>query len=238
MSSFVIVDDHELLAEALRLSMIATGLDVSRVDPSSLPSLLPEILAAVPRVVLLDLDLGAHGDAIPLIAPLTAAGVRVLVVTGTTDRLRIAEAFDEGAFGVCTKSDGLGGLISAAVRARDAAHPADLETRYELIAELRRARAERIRELAPFDRLTIREQEALRAMGSGDSVTDMAHRWVVSETTVRSHVRGVLSKLSVRSQLGAVALALRTGWLDVERNASSMASSEICGEGSRHSVPA
>jgi DNA-binding CsgD family transcriptional regulator len=35
----------------------------------------------------------------------------------------------------------------------------------------------------------------------------------VSEATVRSHVRGVLTKLDVTSQLAAVALALRSGWL-------------------------
>jgi DNA-binding NarL/FixJ family response regulator len=44
-------------------------------------------------------------------------------------------------------------------------------------------------------------------------VTEIARGWVVSEATVRSHVRGVLTKLNVGSQLAAVAAALDAGWL-------------------------
>jgi DNA-binding NarL/FixJ family response regulator len=67
--------------------------------------------------------------------------------------------------------------------------------------------------LAPFRTLTEREREALLAMGHGQSVSEIAAAWVVSEATVRTHVRGVLGKLDVRSQLAAVGMALRCGWL-------------------------
>ena len=40
----------------------------------------------------------------------------------------------------------------------------------------------------------------------------IAREWVVSEATVRSQVRGVLTKLGAGSQLEAVALALEAGW--------------------------
>ena len=41
-----------------------------------------ELLALRPELVLLDLDLGKFGDTTPLIEPLVAAGIRVLLVTG------------------------------------------------------------------------------------------------------------------------------------------------------------
>jgi DNA-binding NarL/FixJ family response regulator len=41
----------------------------------------------------------------------------------------------------------------------------------------------------------------------------VAAGWVLSEATVRTQVRGVLTKLGVTTQLAAVALARRTGWL-------------------------
>jgi len=65
----------------------------------------------------------------------------------------------------------------------------------------------------PFERLTAREQQVLRELGNGKVVTTIAEEWFVSEATVRSQVRGVLTKLAVSSQLEAVALALRVGWL-------------------------
>jgi DNA-binding NarL/FixJ family response regulator len=65
----------------------------------------------------------------------------------------------------------------------------------------------------PFDRLTTREQQVLRALADGRSVTQIATEWFVSESTVRSQVRGVLTKLGAGSQLEAVAQALKAGWL-------------------------
>jgi DNA-binding NarL/FixJ family response regulator len=40
---------------------------------------------------------------------------------------------------------------------------------------------------------------------------------VVSEATVRSQVRGVLTKLGANSQLEAVARATKAGWLNAGR---------------------
>ena len=57
--------------------------------------------------------------------------------------------------------------------------------------------------------------ETLRALARGVSVPALALEWYVSEATVRTHVRSILTKLGVSSQLAAVAAALRTGWLDL-----------------------
>jgi two-component system, NarL family, nitrate/nitrite response regulator NarL len=44
-------------------------------------------------------------------------------------------------------------------------------------------------------------------------VAAIAADWFVSEATLRSHVRSVLGKLGVSSQLAAVTAAVRSGWL-------------------------
>ncbi len=67
--------------------------------------------------------------------------------------------------------------------------------------------------LAPFHCLTAREGQVLRALAEGVGVAAIAADWFVSEATVRSQVRGVLTKLGVTSQLEAVAAAHRCGWL-------------------------
>lgn len=46
---------------------------------------------------------------------------------------------------------------------------------------------------------------------TGGSAQEIADEIVVSLATVRSHIRSVLRKLGVRSQLAAVALANRRG---------------------------
>jgi two-component system nitrate/nitrite response regulator NarL len=66
--------------------------------------------------------------------------------------------------------------------------------------------------LAPFEQLTVREHEVLLALTLGHSAEEIAEAHYVSITTVRSHIRSILTKLGVNSQLAAVALAVRAGW--------------------------
>jgi DNA-binding NarL/FixJ family response regulator/GGDEF domain-containing protein len=63
---------------------------------------------------------------------------------------------------------------------------------------------------APYDalvHLTPSERRVLFHMMEGRSAADIATTLVVSLTTVRSHIRSILRKLNVNSQLAAVALA-------------------------------
>ena len=63
-----------------------------------------------------------------------------------------------------------------------------------------------------FESLSIREREILDHLISGRQVREIAELSVVSEATVRTQVKSILSKLGVTSQLAAVTLALQTRW--------------------------
>ncbi|MFZ5871141.1 MAG: LuxR C-terminal-related transcriptional regulator [Actinomycetota bacterium] len=52
----------------------------------------------------------------------------------------------------------------------------------------------------------------LRHLVDGEPASAIAERAGVSEATVRSQIRAVLTKLGVRSQLAAAAFAVRAGW--------------------------
>ena len=91
------------------------------------------------------------------------------------------------------------------------------DDRFELNAALRQAESRAAAELAPFTRLTDREQQTLMAICDGRSAAQMAEMWNLSVATVRSHIRAVLVKLEASSQLEAAAMARRVGWPDVLR---------------------
>lgn len=63
-----------------------------------------------------------------------------------------------------------------------------------------------------FDQLTRREQDVLAALMDGDAPAEIAKAQHVSLTTVRSHIRSLLFKLDVHSQVAAIGLARRAGW--------------------------
>lgn len=211
--TLLIVDDHELLAESLAWALRAESFEVAVIAPASAQAILDAAAEHQPSLVLLDLDLGREvGTSLPLIGPLRDTGALVVVVTGATDRVRLAECVEAGAAGVLPKSTPFDDLVAAV---HDVLEHGTLLTparRSDLLSALRAARAERRRRFEPFERLTPREREVLLGLLDGQSAETIARTAFVSLATVRSQIRSVLQKLAVNSQLAAVAKARQAGW--------------------------
>jgi DNA-binding NarL/FixJ family response regulator len=210
----VLVEDHQLLAQSLSMALQLEGLACTVAALQDREALIREVLALSPELVLLDLDLaGEIGDGSTLVAPFTRAGCRVLIVSATSDQDRICRALEDGAVGVLTKTAPFQLLLDtvlAASRGEEVMPPA---RRRRMIDEGRARRSVREATLAPFERLSAREDQVLRALAEGRTVGAIAQGWFLSEATVRSQVRSILTKLGVTSQLEAVAEAHRCGWL-------------------------
>jgi DNA-binding NarL/FixJ family response regulator len=62
-----------------------------------------------------------------------------------------------------------------------------------------------------LENLTPRETEMLEAMAEGLSNAEIAQRYFLSEATVKTHVRRILTKLHLRDRVQAVVYAYETG---------------------------
>ncbi|MFT4468899.1 response regulator [Arthrobacter sulfonylureivorans] len=62
-----------------------------------------------------------------------------------------------------------------------------------------------------LDDLTPRELEVLETIAEGLSNAEIAHRFFLSEATVKTHVRRILAKLHLRDRVQAVVYAYETG---------------------------
>jgi DNA-binding NarL/FixJ family response regulator len=208
----LIVDDHELVATSLVLSLRSQDLPAHHCDPCGGES---GVLAAAarhpPGLVLLDLDLGRDDagrpvDGVRLVAPLRAGGWQVVILSGSADHSRIGAGLAEGATAWVPKNAPFPTLLAAvrdALAGRQVMPPA---RRAQLIELHRRTSGERQELRGKLERLTPREREVLALLADGQRAQAVADHFVVSLATVRTQIRAVLTKLEVGSQLEAVAL--------------------------------
>ena len=201
----LIVEDHSILTQALDLTLRLEGMEPHVASALDEDAILEEARHLRPDVVLLDLNLGAGRSGVAMIRPLVASGARVLVLTGSSDQGLHGAAVDAGAAAVLHKGESLEQLcqgIRDIVDGRAAMRPA---RRDELLAHGR----ERLALRARLDTLSAREREVLAALQGGMSAETIASEWHLSLSTVRSHIRSILRKLDVPSQIAAVAAAYR-----------------------------
>lgn len=209
----IMIEDHGLLAESLQAALRAENIEVTRIWHDDRATLLDEALAAAPGLLLLDYDLGPTiGTSLDFVAPLTDADMDVVMVTGITDRLLLAECVREGAVGIIDKAVGFDELLDDI---RTVVGGGALMTRHEreeLLSRLRVHEAAREQELRAFNDLTAREREVLAALMQGSAADTIAAESVVSVATIRTQIRSILAKLGVNSQLQAVARAQEVRW--------------------------
>ena len=212
--TILVIDDQQLIASTLAYSLRDNGFDAQYLLVTDLEAVQTAALAHLPGVVLLDLDLGVGPDGQPLdgvdlIVPLRAQGWTVLVITGTTDLDRIAEAVAHGAANWVVKGANFPELLSTVVEmTRGHGHlpPAEqaaLIQRYQQVRSTHQRDAERLKSLSP------REREVLGRLTEGATAAAIAAETHTSIRTVQTHIHRILSKLEVNSQLAATAIAVR-----------------------------
>jgi DNA-binding NarL/FixJ family response regulator len=212
--SVVIVDDHRLVREGLRmlidsasrLRVVGEARDVSEARSV--------VARELPDVVLLDLDLhGESGlDLIPEIATISE-GSRVLVLTGLREQQVHQQCVRLGARGLVQKELAADVLIKAVERVHAGEVWFDRGLMSDMLSDVlqrRHAKAvdpavERIATLTP------REREVVLLVCEGLRNKQIADRLFISNTTVRHHLTSIFSKLGISDRLELVIFAYRHG---------------------------
>lgn len=167
----------------------------------------------LPDVLLIDVRLPRR-DGVAAAREVTDARlpVRVLVLTADPVDERAVAALKAGARGLLAK-DSPGEDLVAAVRAVAAGHaavsPVLLGQLLDVFTTMPAAAADGQR--LDLSALTDREREVLIQVAQGLSNAEIAQALTVSETTVKTHVGHVLTKLRLRDRVQAVVLAYESG---------------------------
>lgn len=204
----LIVEDHELVREGLRLMLSRSEhMDVVGAVVSG-----EEALTCLddldPDVMLLDLRLpGLHGlDVITAVMRGARSRPRILVLTANDDQDMVLEAVRAGAHGYILKSATRNDLIGAIRRV------AAGDRYYDSLVVKAFLRGDQRQRDA--DLLTSRELEILKMAADGLTNRQISERIFVSVGTVKAHLDNIYRKLEVADRAHAVAVALRRGLLE------------------------
>ena len=207
MIRIVVADDHPIVRTGI-IALFAPEDDIDVVAEAATPD---EAVAAaermIPDVVLMDLQFGASAnsggaDATRRIRALDAAPY-VLVLTNYDSDRDILGAVEAGASGYLLKDAPPHELITA-VRAAAAGESA-------LAPVIATRLMDRMR--APQASMSARELQVLELVAAGCSNSDIAAELFVSDTTVKSHLAHIFTKLGVSSRTAAVSRARERGIL-------------------------
>jgi DNA-binding NarL/FixJ family response regulator len=200
----LIVDDHEVVREGLRLSL-------SRTPHIRVVGEAPDGNAAInlagrrkPNVVIMDVRMpGMDGlDATKALME-REPNTSVLIFTAYSERSLLARGLESGAKGYILKEAPHDTLVRAIEKVAGGDSFIDPALMPAFLSGKDRE-----------DMLTAREREILQLLADGMSNADVAQRLFISQETVKSHVRHILAKLEADTRTHAVAIALRDAIID------------------------
>jgi DNA-binding NarL/FixJ family response regulator len=209
----LVVDDQALVRAGFRMILEAEAdLDVvgEAIDGREA---VDEALRLRPDVVLMDVRM-PRMDGIEATRRLLAtdAEAKVLMLTTFDMDEYVYEALRAGASGFLLKDVPPEQLVAGiqAVASGDALLAPSV-TRRMIEQFVRRPPSTARKPPAALTDLTAREREVLELLARGRSNAEIARAFVVSETTVKTHVAHVLTKLALRDRVQAVVFAYESG---------------------------
>ena len=212
----LLVDDHRLILQALA-SLLDHEPDIRVVGLASSVAEAAAHAGEPMDVALVDYRLrdGTGADAARAIKDRWPAA-RIVMLTAVEDDEAVYDSIRAGADGYLTTDQAVEEVVGTVRAARAGA---TLLPRPMIMMIARRLAETRDRETdrGPYETMTPRELEVLRALTEGLGTPEICAALSISPNTLRTHVQNIMGKLHVHSKLEAVTVALRHGIVEPPR---------------------
>ena len=200
----LLADDHEVVREGLRLALLRSPhirVVGEAADGETAVSLAER---RRPDVIVMDLRM-PEMDGIEATEEIMrrVPDAKVLIFTAYSERALLQRGLESGARGYILKEAPHETLL----RAIEKIAAGETFVDPALMSALTQGRT-------GTDVLTAREREILQLLANGMSNADVAGQLFISQETVKSHVRHILTKLEADTRTQAVAIALRDAMID------------------------
>lgn len=191
----IILDDHKIFGESLR-ALLMESTEISQCD---FVSAIEEFYKKIERdpydICLLDINLDKNSG-FDVLKELSArkSKLKTIILSSYTNPIYKKKALDLGAAGYISKSIDSKSLIEKIYKINDGLLTCDEKT--------------------IENPLTKREEEALKALLTGKTNTQIAQDLYISERTLYHHIENIYEKLGVENKVELYGKALELGYVD------------------------
>ena len=215
MISVLIADDNAVIRQGVRALLTSSADDIEVVGEAATGrEAIEQAEALRPDVVLLDIRMPVM-DGVKAAERLSAQ-CKVMMLTYSDDEPMVAGAIRAGAHGYLVHGRFEPDELTRAVRdlagGKRIVSPSVAPVIFDLVARGGDNHEPATRRESGPDALTEREREVMTSISRGRSNRDIAAELVISEKTVKNHIRAIYDKLGVGSRAEAMAV-----WLGIER---------------------
>ncbi len=208
--STLIVDDHTLFREGLAgLLRNRPPINVigQAADGEQAVALAHELM---PDLVLMDVRMsGMSGLEATRQIKATLPDVRVVMLTMSEDEQDLFEAIKSGAQGYLLKNTSPDDLCRFIEGVMAGEAPISGLMAAKMMGEFARSAAPHSADELPQEQLSERELEVLHCLAEGLTNREIADKLVISEHTVKKHLRNILAKLHLQNRVQAALCAYR-----------------------------
>jgi DNA-binding NarL/FixJ family response regulator len=209
----MLADDHRMLREGLRRSMIDQGFDVvgEARDGEEAIRLAHELH---PEVILMDVTM-PEIDGVEATRQIRSSlpDIKVVMLTMHADQEVLTSAIRAGANGYLVKDCSTDEIASAVRMAQSGETALSPQLAASMLDEVRRLD----RPSSDEDRIvTRREEEVLQLIADGCSTPEVAEKLYISQKTVKNHLASIYQKLDARDRTQAVLQAVRMGIVSLD----------------------
>ena len=211
----ILADDHKIIRDGLRsLLDKQPGMEVvaEAMDGQTTVQLAMELL---PDVIIMDIGMpGMSGIEATQNIITENPGIKVIVLSMHSDKRFVAEMFKAGAVGYLPKDCAFEELfcaINAVIENKFYLSP--VVTSVVLKDYIHKLKNN---DSSVYSILTVREREVLKLIADGKTTSQMALLLIVSEKTIETHRRQLMSKLDIYSIAELTKYAIREGLTSFE----------------------
>ena len=201
----IICDDHPIFREGVRM-IIKQSRDICLEDEAaSVAELREKLRTGSYDVIILDITLPGGPDGLDALRELREEhpGTAILILSMHPEQQFAARAFRAGAAGYLVKGSVPSDLLCAVRKVAGGGKHVSPALAEQLAMDL----AE-MREKAPHEGLSDREYRVLRALASGQGLTETARELCLSTSTVATYRARLLAKLNLKSTADLIRYAV------------------------------